>query len=288
LAGPARDDDIVQALLVEHQGDAIDAGLGIEGGSDGLLGDVGEQGDLLALRLAQLDFGPAHQHVRLDADGPQFLHGMLRGLGLDLVGGAQEGHQGQVHEHGIAAVVHAELADRFEERQRLDITHRAADFDHGHIEALRGPHDPVLDLVGHVRDHLDGSAEIVAAPLLGDHVAVDAAGGAVVDLAHSGTDEAFVMAEVQVGLGAVFGHEDLAVLEGAHRARVDIDIGVQLEQRNLQPARFQDGRQGGRRETLAEGRYNATGNENERCHARTLSEVMCQFWKYILRYAEAT
>ena len=40
-----------------------------------------------------------------------------------------------------------------------------------------------LDRVGDVRDDLDGRAEIVAAPLLGDDVAVDAAGGDVVRLA---------------------------------------------------------------------------------------------------------
>ena len=39
-----------------------------------------------------------------------------------------------------------------------------------------------LDRVGDVRDDLDGRAEIVAAPLLGDDVAVDAAGGDIVRL----------------------------------------------------------------------------------------------------------
>ena len=33
-----------------------------------------------------------------------------------------------------------------------------------------------------MRDHLDGGAEIVAAPLLGDDVLIDAAGGDVVRL----------------------------------------------------------------------------------------------------------
>jgi hypothetical protein len=41
------------------------------------------------------------------------------------------------------------------------------------------------------------------------------------------------MAEVEVGLGAVVGHEDLAVLIGAHRARIDVQIGVELPQPDL-------------------------------------------------------
>ena len=41
-------------------------------------------------------------------------------------------------------------------------------------------------------------------------------------------DEALVVAEVEVGLTAVVGDEDLAVLEGVHGARVDVDVRVEL------------------------------------------------------------
>ena len=51
--------------------------------------------------------------------------------------------------------------------------------------------------------------------------------------------EAFVMAEVEVGLRAVVGDIDLAMLVGAHGPRVDIDIGVQLAQTHLVAARLQ-------------------------------------------------
>ena len=74
----------------------------------------------------------------------------------------------------------AELADRLEERQALDVADRAADLAQHEIEAVVAVADEVLDGVGDVRDHLDGGAEIVAAPLLGEDVLVDAAGGDVV------------------------------------------------------------------------------------------------------------
>ena len=48
--------------------------------------------------------------------------------------------------------------------------------------------------------------------------------------------EALVVAEVEVGLGAVVGDEDLAVLERAHRARVDVDVRVELQERDLEAA----------------------------------------------------
>ena len=40
--------------------------------------------------------------------------------------------------------------------------------------------------------------------------------------------EALVVAEVEVGLGAVVGHEDLAVLVRAHRAGIHVDVRVEL------------------------------------------------------------
>ena len=60
---------------------------------------------------------------------------------------------------------------------------------------------------------------IVAAALLGDDVGIDAAGGDVVALVGGAAGEALVVAEIEVGLGAVVGDEDLAVLGGRHRAR---------------------------------------------------------------------
>ena len=79
--------------------------------------------------------------------------------------------------------------------------------------------DPRLDLVGDVRDDLHGVAEVLAAALLGDDRRVDLAGGDVGEPAQVAVEEALVVAEVEVGLGAVVGDEDLAVLERVHRAR---------------------------------------------------------------------
>ena len=70
-----------------------------------------------------------------------------------------------------------------------------------------------LDLVGYVRNHLHGLPQIVAAPLARDDLFVDAAGSQVVRLRELGVREALVMAQVQVGFGAVVGDEHLAMLE---------------------------------------------------------------------------
>ena len=90
--------------------------------------------------------------------------------------------------------------------------------------------DALLDLVGDVRDDLDGAAEVVAAALAADDRVVDPAGGDVRRARRVRVREALVVAEVEVGLGAVLGDEDLAVLVGRHRARVDVDVRVELLQ----------------------------------------------------------
>src|SRR6516162_6567653 len=139
----------------------------------------------------------------------------------------------------MAGQLVAELPDRLEERQALDITDRAPDLAQDEIEALIAFPDEILDRVGDVGNHLNGGAEIVAAPLLGEDVLIDAAGGDVVVPGRWPAGEVLVMAEVEVGLRAVIGDENLAVLVGRHRPGIDIEIGVELAQPYLEAARLQ-------------------------------------------------
>ena len=227
---------------------------------------VGEQRDLLADVLAERLLAAAHDHVRLDADPAQLLHRVLGGLGLELAGVAQERDEREVDEHAaVAAEVGVELAQRLEERQRLDVAHRAADLgDHDvHVGRLGHQPDAVLDLVGDVRDHLDGAAQVVAAALAPDHRVVDRPRRGVGGAARVHVGEALVVAQVEVGLGAVLGDEHLAVLERAHRARVDVDVGVELLDRHREPAGDEQLAQRGGRDALAECGDDAAGDEDE-------------------------
>jgi hypothetical protein len=49
----------------------------------------------------------------------------------------------------------------------------------------------------------------------------------------------------KVGLGAVVGNEHLAVLERRHRARVDVDVRVELDQGDFEAPRLEDRCEGG-------------------------------------------
>ena len=114
-----------------------------------------------------------------------------------------------------------------------------------------GEHE-LLDGVGDVRDHLHRGAEVVAAALLGDDLLVDAAGGDVVGPDGRAPGEALVMAEVEIGLGTVVGDEDLTVLVGAHRAGIDVEIGIELAKAGRVAAGLQQRREGGRGQPFAE------------------------------------
>ena len=85
----------------------------------------------------QVAVGAAEQDVGLDADGAQLAHAVLHGLGLQLVGGGDVGHEGEVHEDRVAAAhVLAELAHRLQEGQALDVADRAPDLHDHHVRRL--------------------------------------------------------------------------------------------------------------------------------------------------------
>src|SRR5699024_2646728 len=110
---------------------------------------------------------------------------------------------------------------------------------------------------GDVGDDLHGLAQISAGPLLVEHVPVDLAGGEVGILVEVFVDEALIVAQIQVGLGAVLGNEHLAVLIGTHGTRVHVDIGVQLLGGHLQSPAFEEPAQGGGGNAFAKAAYHA-------------------------------
>ena len=65
----------------------------------------------------------------------------------------------------VAAQFVAHLADGFEKRQRFDIADGAADLDDHHVDVAGHLARRGLDLVGDVRNHLHGLAQIIAAAL---------------------------------------------------------------------------------------------------------------------------
>ena len=97
----------------------------------------------------------------------------------------------------------------------------------------------LLDFVGDVRDDLDGLAEVFPFALVVEHGLIDLAAGEVIEARQLDVGEPFVMAEIKVGLRAVIEDVNLAVLIRAHRSGIDVEVGVELLQRDLETAIFQ-------------------------------------------------
>ena len=170
----------VEALLVEHQRDLVDvAGVGAVHDAAGR--HVAEVGDLALEVGREGGLAAAHDDVGLDAPAAQLGDRVLGGLGLLLARGPDERHQRDVHVADVvAADVEAELPDGLEEREDLDVADRAADLGDDDVDVGAGEAgDAALDLVGDVRDDLDGLAEVGALALGGEHGRVDRAGGGV-------------------------------------------------------------------------------------------------------------
>src|SRR6266702_4013102 len=92
--------------------------------------------------------------------------------------------------------------------------------------------DTVLDLVGDMRDHLNGAAQVFAAPLFTNHGGIDLPGRDVVHLIGRFVGETLVVPQVEVGLRAVIGDEDFTMLVRRHSTGINVDIGIQLHQRD--------------------------------------------------------
>src|SRR5690606_11444006 len=77
--------------------------------------------------------------------------------------------------------------------------------------------------------------------------------------------EPLVVPDVQVGLGAVLGDEDLAVLERVHRARIHVQVRVQLLHDDPQSPGSEEATEARGREAFAErGRYPASDEQMTR------------------------
>src|SRR5437764_11590849 len=200
----------------------------------------------------------------MDADAAQLVDRVLRRLRLQLARGLDERDERDVDVDDVLGPdLTPELADRLEERLRLDVTDGAADLGDDDVgrRRLGGTANPRLDLVRDVRDHLHRRAEEVALALLAQNGVPDRAGAVARAAEEVLVDEALVVADVEVGLGPVLRDEDLAVLERAHRPWVDVEVGIELLELDAQPACFQQATERSGDDSLPERRDDPTRDE---------------------------
>ena len=261
-------DDLGKRRLFQHQRRFVEVGQGdVFNYTVGL--DVAEHRDLLENGGLQRLIAAQHDDIGIDAHALQLLHGMLGGLGFVLVRAAQERHQRYMDEQAVfAADLQRNLAHGFNEGLGFDVADRAADLSNDHVGARLLAHAvyEILDLVCDVRNDLHRGTQIFAAALLVEHVPVNLAGGQVGIAVQILVDEALIVPQIQIRFSAVLGDVDLAVLVGAHRAGIDVDIGVELLCGDLQPARLEQTSERRRRNALAQSGNHAAGYKDILCH----------------------
>ena len=126
--------------------------------------------------------------------------------------------------------------------------------------------NPFADLTGDVGNHLHSAAVVIPPALLVDHGLVNRTGGHAVEARHGRVGKAFVVAQVQVCFRTVFGDEDFTVLDRAHRARIHIQVRIQLQDRNVVTPGFQQAPKARGHDPLADAGDDTTGDEDELGH----------------------
>ena len=116
---------------------------------------VGEQGNLAARTIVDLNGAAAQQHLGLQTYRAQFLDRVLGRLGFDFTRSRNIGNERQVHQERIGrAQLQLELTNRLEKRLTLYVACGAAHFHHCHFCVPRALNDPALDFIRNVRNDL--------------------------------------------------------------------------------------------------------------------------------------
>mmetsp|Transcript_1563 Transcript_1563/g.3058 ORF Transcript_1563/g.3058 Transcript_1563/m.3058 type:complete len:469 (-) Transcript_1563:240-1646(-) len=230
-------DQLPDILLREEERHAVEVRDVVQG-DDAVGGHLAEKRQLLLRVVVDGQLRAAHQEVWLQPGLSQDLHRVLAGLRLLLPRGPDDGHHAQVdHQEVLLPDPELELLQGLKIDGALDVADRASELHQADLRSaaravdglLGHVGDPLLDGVGDVGHHLNGLAEVLPHALLLDDVVVHLARGDAVGGGERELQEPLVVPEVKIGLAAVLKDVDLAVLEGAHRARVDVEIRVDLD-----------------------------------------------------------
>ena len=119
---------------------------------------IAENRQLLAQLLINRMLGAAHKNLRLNANLTQLRHRLLRRFRLQLARRLDVRHQRHVNKQYIVATcLEGKLTQRLKKWQAFNVPSRPANFRDDDIRPRSSPDfaNAVLDLVGHMRNHLD-------------------------------------------------------------------------------------------------------------------------------------
>ena len=167
---------------------------------------------------------------------------MLRRFRFQFTGCADIGHQRQVDiDHVLLAGICLELPDGLQKRKAFDVADGAADFNNDNIHTGCRQLNAILYLVGNVRNHLNGSPEVVTPPFFGYNCVIYFPGGKITILAQFGPGKPFIVPEIKICFGTIVGNKHLTVLKRIHGTRIHVEIGIQFLNCHRKSPAFQQG-----------------------------------------------
>ena len=215
--------------------------------------------------------GSKYDNIRMDTHTLQFFDGMLGRFGFMLIAAMQKRNKRHMDVHGIFFTdFQPDLPDCLDKGLPFDVADGAADFC-DHNVRFRFSADVVykgFDLIRNMRDNLYRAAEVFSSALFVQNIPVDFAGRQIGILIQIFINKTLIMPEIQIRFRTVFRDIYLSVLIGAHSARVNIDIRIELLGCNLQPPGFQKPAKGSGCNPLPKAGHDTARNKDVFCHGR--------------------
>ncbi len=225
-------DDLIEIPSTEQERHLVD-GFCINGLDHRFFRHITEQSDLAPHLAGQFLFGPAEKDIGYDAELHQLFHGVLRGFRLELAGTADVRYVRKMDVDAVAATaLQLDLPGGLDVRLRLDIAHRTADLDDDEVEGLIEVRHATLDFVRDVWYHLNRLAQVLTTPFLLDDLEIHLTRRGIVLPGHRYIKEALVVTQVEVGFRSVIRYIHLTVLKRIHGAGIDVDIRIELLDRD--------------------------------------------------------
>ena len=223
-------DDVGKTGLLQHQRRFVKAGES-DVFYDAVQLHVAEEGYLFEYGILERLVAAEDYYIGVYAHALKLLYGMLGGLGLVLIGAAEEGDEGNVYEQAVLpAYLQGYLPHSLYKGLGLYIAYGAAYFGYYHIGVCLLAHTvyEILYFVGYVGYDLHCGTKEFSAALLIQHVPVYLTGGDIGILIQVLIDETLIMSQIQIGLCTIFCDEYLAMLDRVHGAGINIDIRIEF------------------------------------------------------------
>src|SRR5215813_12095945 len=111
--------------------------------------------------------------------------------------------------------------------------------------------DAILDLISNMGNDLNSATQIFSPAFFSNYRSIDLTSCHIISLMSRLIGKALIMSQIEIGLGTIISDKDLAMLIGGHCTRININVGIELHERDGNPTVFEETSQRGNANTFA-------------------------------------